>query len=485
MSCNCNQQTNYNICNPVPCQEPQDCSCPTILSTDCVTYGGDDLTCSGIKKGTILTELIQQLDAFICKVREDLINAFTLKNIGLGARIYKGVDLLGRKEIRTITKTGDLIVVTENPNDVNLTIDEDALGDFINTLVLPPPVIDTSFLRTSDSTPLNASLKVISDNANNASVLKLSTEDLTNNGLNNDITSTAFGQKALLTTTTAINNTGFGASTLTNTTSGSDNVGVGTFSLRYNTVGFQNTGVGAKALENNTIGDNNTAVGQQTLQKNTGNENVAVGQSAMSANTTGNENTVLGTKALTQHNTSSRNIAVGYRAMELDTTGDNNTIIGTEASSGGFNGSIVLGERAVATIDNQFVVGSTVQNAGIVQDEIITASAKVWRIVVNGIRLKVLAIEDTDIVELGDFGYSETDLAVSCTNACNLVDLVQVYRDREFGAFASATVLTTDVAMTINAPAGYYSEYSNSSSAVISRYWDGNVFTGELTVCGC
>ena len=132
MSCNCNQQTNYNICNPVPCQEPQDCSCPTILSTDCVTYGGDDLECSGIKKGTILTELIQQLDAFICKVREDLINAFTLKNIGLGARIYKGVDLLGRKEIRTITKTGDLLVVTENTNDVNLTIDEDALNEAIS-----------------------------------------------------------------------------------------------------------------------------------------------------------------------------------------------------------------------------------------------------------------------------------------------------------------------------------------------------------------
>ena len=131
MACNCNQQTNYNLCNPKPCQEPQDCSCPTILETKCVTFEGDDLECSGIKKGTILTELIQQLDAFICKVKEDLLNAFSLKNIGDGAKVYKGDDLLGRKELRTVTKTGNLITVTENTNDIAVSIDESALNTFI------------------------------------------------------------------------------------------------------------------------------------------------------------------------------------------------------------------------------------------------------------------------------------------------------------------------------------------------------------------
>ena len=62
MSCNCNQQTNYNICNPSPCQEPQDCSCPTILKSDCVTYSGNDLECSGIVTGQTLTETIEQLE---------------------------------------------------------------------------------------------------------------------------------------------------------------------------------------------------------------------------------------------------------------------------------------------------------------------------------------------------------------------------------------------------------------------------------------
>ena len=138
MGCNCNNnrcerpsQTACHKCNPAPCQEPQDCSCPTILKTDCSTYSGEDLECSGIKKGTILTELIQQLDAFICKVREDLINAFTLRNIGTGAEVYKGVDLLGRKEIRKINATGDLVSVTQNTDDISIGIDEDALGDFV------------------------------------------------------------------------------------------------------------------------------------------------------------------------------------------------------------------------------------------------------------------------------------------------------------------------------------------------------------------
>ncbi len=53
--------TNNTICSQV-----SDCSCPVKdLSTDCVQYTGDDLVYSGIKKGTILTEFLQQLDNFV------------------------------------------------------------------------------------------------------------------------------------------------------------------------------------------------------------------------------------------------------------------------------------------------------------------------------------------------------------------------------------------------------------------------------------
>ena len=132
MGCNCNnQQTNYNICNPKPCQEPQDCSCPTILKSDCVVFSGNDLECSGIVTGQTLTETVEQLDTFICEKVNDITNALNLKNIGTGAKVYKGDDLLGRKELRTVTKTGNLVTVTENTDDVTLTIDETKLSQFV------------------------------------------------------------------------------------------------------------------------------------------------------------------------------------------------------------------------------------------------------------------------------------------------------------------------------------------------------------------
>jgi hypothetical protein len=131
MGCNCNQQTNYNLCNPAPCQEPQSCDCPTILSTDCVTFGGNDLECSGIQSGTILTELIEQQEAFLCQKIEEAIAPTILKNIGTGAKVYKGDDLLGRKELRTVTKTGNLVTVTENTDNIAVSIDEVALNTFV------------------------------------------------------------------------------------------------------------------------------------------------------------------------------------------------------------------------------------------------------------------------------------------------------------------------------------------------------------------
>jgi len=144
MSCNCNNQsTNYNICNPSPCQEPQDCSCPTILSTDCVTYGGNDLECSGIVTGQTLTETIEQLDTFICEKVDDITNALTLRNIGAGAKVYKGDDLLGRKELRTVTKTGNLVTITENSNDIAISINESNLTTFVNKLIPEPCITST------------------------------------------------------------------------------------------------------------------------------------------------------------------------------------------------------------------------------------------------------------------------------------------------------------------------------------------------------
>lgn len=151
--CDC-QQENIN-----PCQDPTPCDCPVKdLSTDCILYADDDLECSGITKNTLLTDVIKQMDAFICSVRDSISSNFQLLSIGNGAKVYKGINGIGQKLIRSITKSGNLITVTENTNDIEVSIDEEALTDFITNLVEPSETITIvagDGIQVDNTDPLN------------------------------------------------------------------------------------------------------------------------------------------------------------------------------------------------------------------------------------------------------------------------------------------------------------------------------------------
>ena len=149
-----------------PCTE-KNCSCPVDIGTECWFYTGDDLECSGIKKGTIGTELIQQLDQFICDKFAEVAGYFNLINIGDGAEVYKGLDLAGRKEIRSFTKVGNLLTIVQNINDIQLSIDEDALLIFLqdNTAVaqnysVANVGIGTSLYKGNTTTPGNTQFDI-------------------------------------------------------------------------------------------------------------------------------------------------------------------------------------------------------------------------------------------------------------------------------------------------------------------------------------
>ncbi len=88
------------------------------------------------------------------------------------------------------------------------------------------------------------------------------------------------------------------------------------------------------------------------------------------------------------------------------------------------------------------------------------------------------------ITEKGNFGYSLNREATACLNSCNSTNLVQVYRDNVFGRFEQATMLATDLAMTIPAPSGYYAEFSTELGTSVARYWDGSNL-GTPSLCGC
>lgn len=129
-SCGCDNNIENNCIKK--CQ-PVSCTCAVRLNSDCITVSGAITDCSGIDDNLLLTDFLSQLDAFICTKFEDLAGFTTLKNIGTGSDVYKGIDGIGRKEIRRINALGDLITVTQNTNDISISIDEDVLNDFIES----------------------------------------------------------------------------------------------------------------------------------------------------------------------------------------------------------------------------------------------------------------------------------------------------------------------------------------------------------------
>ena len=130
--CNCgNTITTSSVCSS--CVQ-NDCACPIKdLSTDCIQYTGDDLPCTEILGGTLMTEAFSQLDTYLCDLSTQLANSFSLISVGAGTRVYKGVDGIGRKEIRSITPTNTILTVglsTDN-KEVEIGIDTTVLGQFV------------------------------------------------------------------------------------------------------------------------------------------------------------------------------------------------------------------------------------------------------------------------------------------------------------------------------------------------------------------
>lgn len=111
-------------CNNKPLCKQNDCSCPVKdLSTDCVLYTGEDLVCSGIKSQTILTDLIQQLDEFICQISEAVGGGgFGLINIGTGSGIYRNTTLTGNRELRSVKAIGDFleVVISQSGEEIEI-----------------------------------------------------------------------------------------------------------------------------------------------------------------------------------------------------------------------------------------------------------------------------------------------------------------------------------------------------------------------------
>ena len=153
--CNCNNTTNCGggCLGQTPCTQT-DCSCPIMLNSDCINNVTAEMPCSAIGTGQTLTAVLEQLDAFICTKFDQTVAFFTLINVGTGSQIYKGVNGVGQKEIRSVITTGTLLTNVQNTNDITLGIDEDELLAFVleNQLTYSVANVGTGASVYKDST---------------------------------------------------------------------------------------------------------------------------------------------------------------------------------------------------------------------------------------------------------------------------------------------------------------------------------------------
>lgn len=122
-SCNC-------TCDK-PCMTP-DCACKVFITTDCVTLK-EELTCSNIPAGLTETEVLKQLDAYICERFTSVENFLQLVNIGSGSQIYRGINVLGKRELRTLLSDGTVTII-QNADNISFSINQ---NNFVRRIEIP------------------------------------------------------------------------------------------------------------------------------------------------------------------------------------------------------------------------------------------------------------------------------------------------------------------------------------------------------------
>ena len=123
-------RTNCGCQTTTPCQTTQ-CGCQAIISSDCVNDVKSSFECLDIASGQTLTATLEQMDAQICQLFDSVTNYFTLINVGTGAGVYKGVNLLGQKELKSLVTASNIITITSSTNEITFSINTANLNIYI------------------------------------------------------------------------------------------------------------------------------------------------------------------------------------------------------------------------------------------------------------------------------------------------------------------------------------------------------------------
>jgi hypothetical protein len=179
-----------------------------------------------------MTEAFSQLDTYLCDLSTQLANSFSLISVGAGTRVYKGVDGIGRKEIRSITPTNTILTVglsTDN-KEVEIGINTTVLGQFVqaNQITYAATNIGTGSSSYKNSTTVGNNVTFNFRKINSSDLKLLVSENASDISL--DLDDTLLGQFVQANQITySMNNSGTGANVYKSSTQAGNNV---TFNLR-------------------------------------------------------------------------------------------------------------------------------------------------------------------------------------------------------------------------------------------------------------
>jgi hypothetical protein len=127
--------------------------------------------------------------------------------------------------------------------------------------------------------------------------------------------------------------------------------------------GKRNTAIGTGAMRSyiGTSWDNNTSVGYNNMPSlTTGGGNTSIGAESMLAIINGNQNTSVGNQSLI-NTTGDNNVGIGKRSGQTIATGNQNTIIGTDAdvALSNLSNATALGYGAIVNSSNTIQLGNT------------------------------------------------------------------------------------------------------------------------------
>ena len=135
MSCGCTD----------PCQPNSiPCTCEARVTSDCVTVSGATSNCLAIDDNLLLTDYLTQMDERICEKVDSVTNFIALENVGTGSQLYKGDNLLGKKQIRTVKSLDSALIVTETVDEIQLDLNLPA--------IIPPDGTETKLVSGTNTT---------------------------------------------------------------------------------------------------------------------------------------------------------------------------------------------------------------------------------------------------------------------------------------------------------------------------------------------